>query len=166
MDSQKRPRPTPGRWKQLREHTPGRLSKAVAQGVSPELWNVIGTIGLILSGVALTSIKVKCVHQVAAKAANRVLIVAFEVGLLGYGIIATQLFFEFRQTSVPAWQAWFFGIEITFLIVVVLLLNCLLWYLSCLVFREDVGKLSQLDWPIPIAIGVDRWSAELSSPSK
>lgn len=114
------------------------LNKALGQGVSPELWNTIGIVGMFLFGLSIITSKTNALHKRVTKAAHGVLLVAFDVGLLIFGILLGQfiVLFNDESTRLQAWQAWFLGISIPFLMVLLLFLNTSLWWFATIAYSK------------------------------
>ncbi|WP_146150839.1 hypothetical protein [Photobacterium indicum] len=115
------------------------LQKAIGQGVSPELWNTLGVIALISMGVSILLSRFDAIHSFSAKIANKLLLVSFEVGLLGLGVIIGQTIFGFEKSQFLNWQVWFFGIGFVSMILIAILLNFILWFCSQIIYSQD-GK--------------------------
>lgn len=118
------------------------LKKAIEQGVSPELWNVIGCFGAVLFGLSLLLPK----WRFAAKAAKQVLANTFAIGSLSFGLILGQIFVELGSTNLAIWKWWFFGIGFGILLLMVTVLNFFTWYISSLAGQDTLlEKWSRVD---------------------
>ncbi len=134
------------------------LNKALTQGVSPELWNVIGTMGLFLLGLSIVTAKTDFLHRCLSKASSRVLLITFEIGLFALGIMLGQLLRTFSKAQLPAWQAWFWGIRFGVLLTIVFGLNIAVWYLARVSHYGKgkapiMSKLARWSLPVDIIVG-------------
>lgn len=121
------------------------LDKAISEGIGPHLWNVIGTLGLFLVGLALLFPRSKFI----AKSAHQVLINTYAMGGLSFGLVTGQLITEFVPASenIETWKAWLLGTEALFLVCQIILLNLSLWYLGHLMAsrEHDDGFLHRVE---------------------
>jgi hypothetical protein len=134
------------------------LNKAITQGVSPELWNVIGAVGLFFLGLSIVTVKTDFPHRWLSKASSRILLIASEIGLFAFGISLGQLLGAFSKAQLLAWQAWFWGISIGILLTLLLVTNFLLWYLARVSHYENckaplMSKLACWSLPEDIIVG-------------
>lgn len=112
-----------------RGHIPtSYLETAISEGISPHLWNVIGTVAFVLFGLTLLFPRWKFL----SKSAYNVLINAYAIGGLSFGLIFGQLVTAIASASenINAWKMWLMGTGSIFLIFVSLSLNFSLWYLG------------------------------------
>jgi hypothetical protein len=112
-----------------REYLPSAyLEAAISEGIGPHLWNVIGTLALVLVGLAFLFPRSKLV----AISAYQVLINTHAIGGLSFGLLFGQLATALVSASanVAAWKAWLMGAGSVFLATQALLLNFSLWYLG------------------------------------
>jgi len=128
------------------EHLPSAyLEEAISQGIGPHLWNVIGTLALVLVGFAFLFPR----SQLIAKSARQVLINTYAIGGLSLGLLFGQLTTALAAASdnIAAWKAWLLGAGSTFLFIQVLFLNFALWYLGHLMSSRTLndGFLNQVE---------------------
>jgi len=119
-----------------REYLPSMyLEAAIAEGIGPHLWNVIGMLGLSLAGLAFLFPRSKLL----AKSAYQVLINTYAIGGLSFGLLFGQLTMALASASanVTAWKAWLMGSSSALLAILVLLLNFSLWYLGHLMASRE-----------------------------
>lgn len=111
------------------------LEAAISEGIGPHLWNVIGTLGLVLVGVALIFPRSKFI----AKSAHQILINTYAIGGLSFGLLSGQLAAALPTAwaKVATWKAWLIGAGGIFLVLQVLLLNFSLWYLGHLMASRE-----------------------------
>jgi len=134
------------------------LTLAIDQGTSPQLWNIVGAFGLALFGLSVATLKFERVSKYLSKLCSPVLIVSFEIGLLGLGVIFAKLFIAFDKAQLDVWQTWFYGVSFWVLILIVLALNSTLWLAARIVERGSVetpllGKMKSLNWLCQVGIG-------------
>ncbi len=108
---------------------------AIAEGIGPHLWNVIGTIGIFLFGLFLLLPQ----ERWLARASNSVLINTYSIGSLTFGLIFGQWFYEFQMVTLEAWHAWANALGFGFLFFVIFMLNLFIWYLG---FLSDPSRLN------------------------
>ncbi|MCL2344847.1 MAG: hypothetical protein FWC58_03220 [Desulfobulbus sp.] len=119
-----------------REHIPSiYLEAAISEGIGPHLWNVIGTLALLLVGLAFLFPRSKLI----AKSAHQVLINTYAIGGLSFGLLFGQLAMALVSASanVTAWKVWFMGGGSVFLAILALSLNFSLWYLGHLMASRE-----------------------------
>ena len=63
------------------------LEAAISEGIGPHLWNVVGTLGLALVGLALVFPR----SRLIARSAYHVLINTYAIGGLSFGLLFGQL---------------------------------------------------------------------------
>lgn len=123
-----------------REYLPSTyLEAAISEGIGPHLWDVIGTLALVLVGLAFLFPR----SRLIAKSAHQVLINTYAIGGLTFGLLLGQLATALVSASanVAAWKAWLMGVGGAFLAIQALLLNFSLWYLGHLMAsREHDGS--------------------------
>jgi hypothetical protein len=112
------------------------LEAAISEGIGPHLWNVIGTLGLVLVGFALLFPKSKYV----AKCAHQVLINTYAIGGLSFGLLFGQLATSIASANIEQWKLWLLGVGGVFLAIQLLLLNFSLWYLGHLMVSREFGS--------------------------
>ena len=118
------------------EHVPSvYLQAAISEGIGPHLWNVIGTLGLVLFGLALLFPRVHFI----ARSAHQVLINTFAIGGLSFGLLFGQLATALvsATANIATWKAWLIGAGGLFLAIQVLALNFSLWYFSQLMASRE-----------------------------
>jgi len=121
-----------------REHVPSAyLEAAISEGIGPHLWNVIGTLGLVLVGFALLFPRSRFI----ARSAYQVLINTYAIGGLSFGLLFGQLATTLASATanVAAWKAWLMGAGSVFLAVQTLTLNFSLWYLGHLMASREAS---------------------------
>lgn len=119
-----------------REHFPSvYLEAAISEGIGPHLWSVVGTLALVLVGLAFLFPRSKLV----AKSAYQALINTYAIGGLSFGLLFGQLATALvsASTNVAAWKAWLMGAGSAFLAIQALLLNFSLWYLGHLMASRE-----------------------------
>lgn len=112
-----------------RKHVPSAyLEAAISEGIGPHLWNVVGTLGLVLVGFALLFPRSRFI----ARSAYQVLINTYAIGGLSFGLLFGQLATALTSAAanVASWKAWFMGAGGFFLAVQALTFNFSLWYLG------------------------------------
>lgn len=121
-----------------REHVPSAyLEAAISEGIGPHLWNVVGTLGLVLVGFALLFPR----SQFIARSAHQVLINTYAIGGLSFGLLFGQLATALASAAanVALWKAWFMGAGGVFLVFQALVLNFSLWYLGHLMASREAS---------------------------
>lgn len=121
-----------------RENLPSAyLEAAISEGIGPHLWNVIGTLGLVLVGFALLFPRSRFI----ARGAYQVLINTYAIGGLSFGLLFGQLatVFASATANVAAWKAWLLGTGSIFLAFQVIVLNFSLWYLGHLMASREAS---------------------------
>lgn len=142
-----------------RHHSTQYFETAVSQGISPQLWNVTSAIGFLFFGFAVASLRSRAVSNLFAKISSLVLRVAFEMGLLGFGLMLGKLFVAFDDAQLESWDAWFYRITFGWLFLLVLVINSLLWLASRLT-ENDKGQAPILHeavswhWSMQVAVGL------------
>lgn len=131
------------------------LDSAIAEGIGPHLWNVVGTLGLVLFGLFILQPNSRWI----AVAANNVLINTFAIGALTFGLLFGQWSNAFATANLQRWQIWAYGAGSGVLFSMVLVLNFFLWYLSFLSAPErlNIGfaaNLSKIDFPLRYFLGI------------
>lgn len=122
----------------LREHLPSAyLAEAIAEGIGPHLWNLVGTLALVLFGAACLFPR----SRWFAERARQVLVNTHAMGALTLGLLLGQLVMAFPAAAadIPAWKAWLMGGHAALLVATALLLNFALWYLGDLVASRERG---------------------------
>lgn len=125
---------------------------AISEGIGPHLWNVIGALGLVLTGLLLLFPN----SRALAKAAYQVLSNTFAMGGLTFGLVVGKLIFGMAHESVSmdAWHLWLVGLGSVLLTVQVLYLNFALWCLACIARPSKDGDcaanrgIRQVRWPL------------------
>ena len=141
-----------------RHHSTQYFETAVSQGISPQLWNVIGAIGFLFFGSAVASLRIRAISNLLAKISSPVLRVAFEMGLLGFGLMLGKLYVAFDNAQLESWDSWFYRITFGWLFPLVLAINSLLWLASRLI-ESDKGqapilhKVVSWHWSIQVVVG-------------
>lgn len=142
------------------QHHPTRyFDTAINQGISPQLWNVVGAIGLLFFGCCIVLIRIQGLFRLSAKLAGPVLRVASDMGLFGIGLMLGKLFIAFDSTPLLLWQMVFLGIAFGWLFFLMLFLNFILWLASRLVDSPNgpaliVRKAVYWHWPSQQFIGL------------
>ncbi|HEY5604235.1 MAG TPA: hypothetical protein VIM41_14125 [Gammaproteobacteria bacterium] len=142
-----------------RHHSAQYFETAISQGISPQLWNVTGAIGLLFFGLTVASLRIQAISNLFAKISSPVLRVAFEMGLLGFGLMLGKLFVAFDNSQLERWQAWFYGITLGWLFALVLAINSLLW-LAARLLESKMGPAPILNkavgwhWLLQVAVGL------------
>jgi hypothetical protein len=111
------------------------LSAAISEGIGPHLWNAIGTLGLVLVGLALLFPKSKYL----AKSAYQVLTNTYAIGGLSFGLLFGQLATSIASANIQQWKLWLLGVGGGFLAIQLLFLNFSLWYLGHLMVSRESG---------------------------
>ncbi|TLM75243.1 hypothetical protein ACONUD_18940 [Microbulbifer harenosus] len=114
---------------------------AMSQGVSPELWNVIGVFGFTSLGFGIFTVNFPCLHTVFIRSANKLLLIAFDIGLLSFGIILSKVILAFGDAEITSWKTWFFGIGAFVFLPVVFALNTILWYLATIIHNQGTADM-------------------------
>ncbi len=113
------------------------LEAAILEGLGPHLWNVMGSLGIILFGFAVLFPRSKCF----ATGAYHILANAHAVGALAIGLLLGQL--TTGLASAPAdiaiWRFWLIGLGGAFMLLLVFLFNFCLWYLGYLATSTQCG---------------------------
>lgn len=121
-----------------REHVPSAyIEAAISEGIGPHLWNVVGTLGLVLVGFALLFPRSRFI----ARSAYQVLINTYAIGGLSFGLLFGQLATALASAAVnvASWKAWLMGTGGVFLAVQALALNFSLWYLGHLMASREAS---------------------------
>lgn len=120
----------------FREHVPSAyLQSAISEGIGPHLWNVVGTLGLVLVGFALLFPGSRFI----ARSAYQVLINTYAIGGLSFGLLFGQLATALASATanIALWKTSLLGIGGVFLAVQALTLNFSLWYLGHLMASRE-----------------------------
>jgi hypothetical protein len=118
------------------EHIPSAyLMAAISEGISPHLWNVMGTLALVLTGLSFLFPRSKLV----AKSACQILISTHAVGGLLFGLLSGQLATAFMRMSARGaiWKICLAGAGSAFWAILALLLNFFIWYLGYLMTSRE-----------------------------
>ncbi|MBE2889657.1 hypothetical protein [Geobacter anodireducens] len=131
------------------------FTQAIAEGIGPHLWNVIGVFGFFLFGAALLFPS----RTYLAFAANRILVNTYAIGSLMFGILFGQLVTGLSNATLEKWKLWLFGFAFVVLFLVVFIINLFTWYLSFLIYCEKgktsfISKIEQLGVGSRIAISL------------
>ncbi|TAK89404.1 MAG: hypothetical protein EPO09_17385 [Aquabacterium sp.] len=113
----------------FKEHVPSKyLEAAIGEGIGPHLWNVIGTLALILVGLNILMPGSKRL----ANAAYQVLTNTYAIGGLTLGLLCGQMAVGLAALpkSIELWRVWLLGTGGAFLVFQAMTLNFSLWYLG------------------------------------
>ena len=121
------------------------LSTAIEEGIGPTLWNVMGSIGIMLFLLSIMLYPLKAF----AKAAEVTLENTFAVGSLMFGLLLGQLISTSTDmiTNLETWKLWVIFPFTIVSFLVALALNAGVWYLSFLIktdglFYQKLGKFN------------------------
>lgn len=133
------------------------LNKALDEGISPQLWNVIGSIGFLFFGLSILCLPFNRFFYALSRIATKLLLITFEMGLLTFGIILGKMTIAFNITPLQTWQAWFFTITLWLLVVLVFVLNSLIWFAARIIDNASgaapiLKKASNWHWTIRLLI--------------
>jgi len=106
---------------------------AIAEGVGPHLWNVIGVFAFMFFGVALVFPRTMWL----AKFASHTLISVFCIGSLMIGILLGELLALYDTNYISEWRNWLQGVGVFALFALVACMNSIAWHLGSLVHRDD-----------------------------
>ncbi|MGZ8183880.1 MAG: hypothetical protein ACXWT1_18155 [Methylobacter sp.] len=128
---------------------------AISEGIGPHLWNVVGTVGVVLFSLFILAPRAKWL----AVAANNVFVNTYAIGALTFGLLFGQWVNAFASANLDRWQAWAYGAGFGFLFVLVIALNFSVWYLGYLTMptRINTGfavKLSTIDFRVRAVLGL------------
>ncbi|MCV2439849.1 hypothetical protein [Paucibacter sp. DJ2R-2] len=136
----------------FRDYLPAAyLESAISEGIGPHLWNVVGTLGLVLVGFALLFPR----SRLIARSAYYVLINTNAIGGLSFGLLFGQLFTRFAASTknLALWKVWLMGAGGVCLAIQVLALNFSLWYLGHLMATREASdgflhRVERIDFPL------------------
>ncbi|WP_344808966.1 hypothetical protein [Allohahella marinimesophila] len=116
------------------------LTRARDQGVGDLLWNVVGCFAFLMVSASILFVRQDAVQRWTAKAANRLLLVTVDIGLLSFGIMFGQAWveiagWEVAQDELSAWFVFFGTTVVVIAFAAVAYLNWVLWALAALVYR-------------------------------
>ena len=118
----------------------GTYTKAITEGIGPNLWNIIGIPGLFLFGLSLVFIS----SERIVSSARRVLSNVYGIGCLSWSLLFAQWLF-LDTSEFTWWQEGLWNITSAFLMLVVLFFNLVVWYLSWLLeVRNESSFLKKL----------------------
>jgi len=129
--------------------------KAITEGIGPNLWNAIGSFGFIAFGIAI----VFSSFEAPSIFARQLLSNTYAIGCLTFGLLVGQ-WCLLPFSELVWWQRGFFGVTSVFLLLVVLVYNLVVWYLSFLIKNTDnqksafLSRLEQLHWVWRAAFGI------------
>jgi len=132
--------------------------KAIDQAIGPNLWNVIGSFGLCLFGMAIIFSNIETI----AKVTNKILFGTYSIGALTLGVLTGQWLFVANKSELIWWQVGIFDIKSAIFLVILLALNCFIWYLTFLL-KTDTGNKStpltklenmNLSWRVSTGLGI------------
>lgn len=134
-------------WRLPRIMPVAYVSYAITEGISPHLWNIVGTIGLEFFGLATLFPKATWL----ARAAHKVLANTYSIGALAFGLLLGQMIvlgIGIQPDANPL--TWLQFSLLLLLVAEVFLLNFMVWYLATLVAAEMYGvaflnKLAAVD---------------------
>ncbi len=113
------------------------LCGAITEGIGPNLWNFIGSLGLISFGLTLIFSKnIKFLEIISVK----ILSTTFAIGSLTFGLLLGQWYFLLTTSNLVWWIIGFLGVTSGLLILVIFLCNLVIWYLLFLIAEENEEK--------------------------
>lgn len=108
---------------------------AIREGVGPNLWNTIGSFGLFAFGLALSLSS----FSIPSLVAKQILINTYAIGCLAFGLLVGQ-WYLLPFNELVWWQQGLFGVTSALLLIIVLLYNMAIWYLSFLIQNSPDKK--------------------------
>lgn len=132
------------------------LEAAIAEGIGPHLWNVLGTFALMLFGLSILFPKSKLL----IKSSYQILTNTFSIGGLMFGLLFGQLFTKIVSVSqtLSNWKIWLFSTGFTILAIQAFLLNFAFWWIASLTVERENNNaykvFEQLTMPIRLALFV------------
>lgn len=110
------------------------FTQAADEGIGPHLWNVVGGIGIIMFGLVLLFPSFRFLRR----ATYEVLKCSFGMGVLSFGLLLGRMLFAIGpSTFIKEWQVWAFGISLTFLLMVVVVLTFAVYFFGNLIYNEN-----------------------------
>jgi len=129
--------------REFKEYLPhAYFEAAISEGIGPRLWNVLGSLGLVLFGLLLLFPRSKFL----GKSAHHVLSNTFAIGGLTFGLAMGRLIFGLANESInmEAWRLWLAGAGTFVLVVQVIFLKFSLWVMGCLAKPDQNGERTLL----------------------
>lgn len=135
---------------------------AINEAISPEFWDLLGDIGLLLLCLSLLVVYLSRRIPVLDKPAqylclvnNRLFLLAFTLGATAWGILLAQIILRLADGAYPAaWSSLFFDAPSFLVLVFLPLLNSLWWCAAQIVAKPDsaalqwlFAKLGKYTWP-------------------
>lgn len=130
--------------------------EAISEGIGPNLWNVVGSFGLFVFGIAVVFSK----HFLPSAIAKHILSNTFAIGSLLFGLLFGQWYVILKHIDFGWWKNGLFGVTSGLLLLVVLIYNLTIWYLYFLISNdgkeksEFLVKLEQMHWLWRAGIGL------------
>lgn len=112
------------------------FNDAMREGIGPNLWNLMGALGLVVFALAIVFPNMSTL----ASYANQVFESTFAVGCLTLGLLIGQYVFLVAQEGMVWWERGLFGVFGGWLLLLVFTLNCVIWFLSSLTKQQDKVK--------------------------
>jgi len=122
------------------------FTKAAKQAISPELWNIIISFGLIcaLAGVIAQLARINWLEWHAFNSARALLAFGSEAGAIAYGVLFAMLPFALFQSGLgDLWTYLYTSIGLSMMVFVAGLNLLVFWVLYCLQDVETQPKLFQ-----------------------
>ena len=132
------------------------FNKAIAEGIGPHLWNIMGVFGFSLFGMSLMFPTSKFLSLIA----NRVLVNTYALGSLMFGLLLGQISSRFLTASLEKWSRWL-NVGGFFVLVFILVfgINFFAWYLSFLIYNRNgkslfLEKAKRMDLSCRVCFGL------------
>lgn len=112
--------------------------EAIRQGIGPNLWHVIGSFGFFVFGIAVVFSR----YSLFSVVAKKILSNTFAMGSLTFGLVFGQWCILFGQDDLIWWERGLYGITSGLLLIIFVILNFVIWYMSFLI--ENNGKIKSV----------------------
>ncbi|WP_200258030.1 hypothetical protein [Halorhodospira neutriphila] len=132
------------------------FQSAVREGIGPNLWNLIGSLGLFVLGLSVIFPGFDSLRGIA----RNILLNTFAIGSLTFGLLFGRFFVNFPIGGISWWKEGLFGVTSALLFFVVFLYNLAIWYLSYLLGVDNiekspfVSKIERCKLPVRFLIGI------------
>lgn len=130
------------------------LNAAFNEGIGPHLWNVIGTMGLVLTAFAILVPTLKWPARWAAS----ILMNTYAIGGLSFGILAGQFVSAIASSNIELWRTSLIGVTGFILLANAILLNFATWLLGGLVSRDSrlefMSKIADVDFRLRFLVAL------------
>jgi hypothetical protein len=114
------------------------ILKALNQGISVYLWNLMAGIGCIFFGIGILFPKNKTKLKLLKNSRN-ILLNTFKMGLLALGVLMGEaLLFQGHFRFYTSWQKWFFDAAFLMMLIEAFFINLTLWVVAVLIYNPYI----------------------------